>query len=132
MTTLRIETKTRPCTNRKDGAPGKPTPENRHRGKTRVPRLRRFCGCFLAGEDAHLAALGQKCDAPLHDDEETVGEANQKIDMYRGPHNPCEKSGEAHKPKIGQRVLAADDCKVAFIPIPEGRRGRLSFDAPAD
>src|SRR4029450_11780064 len=86
-------------------------------------------GSFLSRKDPHLPTFGQKRQCPLQHDEESVREPDQEIDVHDRPDNPSRKSGEAEHAKIGERVRTPRDREIAFVPVPEGRRRRLSRHA---
>src|SRR4029453_2407955 len=89
-------------------------------------------GSFLSRKDAHLATFGQKRQCPLQHDEESVREPDQEIDVHACPDNPRRKSGEPEHAKIGERVRTPRDREIALIPVPEGRRRRLSRPASSN
>src|SRR2546423_7600211 len=104
-------------------------PWQRSKGKS---LLRSLCGSFLSRKDPHLPTFGQKRQCPLQHDEESVREPDQEIDVHDSPDDPRRKSAEAEYAKIGERVRAARDREIAFVPVPEGRRWRLSRHAPSN
>src|SRR5438132_13144138 len=87
---------------------------------------------FLSRKDAHLPTFGQKRQYPLQHDEESVREPDQEIDVHDRPDNPRRKSGESEHAKIGERVRTPRDREIAFVPIPEGPRRRLSRHASSN
>ena len=48
-------------------------------------------------ENANLSAFGQERHSPLQHNEKSIGEANQRVNMYCCPDQPGRKSGEAQK-----------------------------------
>jgi hypothetical protein len=87
---------------------------------------------FLSRKDPHLPTFGQKRQYPLQHNEESVREPDQEIDVHDRPDNPRRKSGESEHAKIGERVLTPRNREIAFVPIPEGRRRRLSRHASSN
>ncbi len=94
--------------------------------------LRSLCDSFLPWKDPHLPTFGQKRQDPLQHDEESVREPDQEIDVHDRPDNPRRKSGESEQAKISQRVGTPRDREIAFVPIPEGPRRRLSRHASSN
>src|SRR5690348_6127005 len=85
---------------------------------------------FLCGKDAHSPAFCQERDHPLRYDEESVRESNQEIDVYNRPDKPCQESCEAQFAKIGDRISASYNRKVALVPVAEGFRRCLPSHTP--
>src|SRR5689334_5191156 len=94
--------------------------------------LRSLRSSFLSWKDPHLPTFGQKSQHPLQHDEEPVRKADQEIDVHARPDNPRRKSGEAEHAQIGERIRAARDREIAFVPVPEWRRRRLSRHASSN
>src|SRR5947207_5425724 len=84
------------------------------------------------GKDAHLPTFSQKRQRPLQHGEESVREPDQEIDVHERPDNPSRKSGEAEHAKIGERIRTPRDREIAFVPVPKGRRRRLSCQASSN
>src|SRR4029077_3944252 len=83
-------------------------------------------------KDAHLPTFGQKRQCPLQHDEEPVRETDQEIDVQACPDTRRRKYGEADHANIAERVHTPRDREIAFVPVPEGRRRRLSRHASSN
>jgi hypothetical protein len=83
---------------------------------------------LLSRKNTDLPPLCQQCNSPLEYHKEPICKPNQKINMHGGPNYPGQESREPHKAQVGQCISPPNDCEVAFVPIPEGRRGWLPSD----
>jgi hypothetical protein len=83
-------------------------------------------------ENSHPPPLGEEREAPLQQHEESVDEADEKVNVHDRPNEPAEKSAEAQEAQIGDGVSPADDGEVALVPVPERRwRLRMERSGPA-
>ena len=87
---------------------------------------------FLSRKNPYLPTFGQKRQCPLQHDEESVREPDQEIDVHDRPDNPRRKSSESEHAKIGERVRTPRNREIAFVPIPEGPRRRVSRHASSN